>query len=247
MPVDREFWNRLVFTLLAPPELQCPSCNHGGLQLDRKSVSEGSTRNTHRNQSHPDWDNEFWEGRFCCLFTCANTNCGETIAVTGRSSADLDHEQGYYSVFHPTHFIPPLNIFPIPRECPANVAHELQLAFNLFFTDLAGGMNHLRKAVELILDHLKIPRKGKTKKGTFALLSLHNRIERFRSKKKTVLADRLEAIKWLGNVGSHSSDVSRDTFFDTCDLLEDFIHAHFGKRREKIVTLTKKVIKRKGS
>lgn len=106
-------------------------------------------------------------------------------------------------------------------------------------------MNHIRKAVEIVMDHLRIPRSIKTKANKRHRLDLHARIEQFRPK-NPVLADRLEAVKWLGNIGSHASDVSLDGFFNACDLLEDFILAHFEKRGDKIVALTKRIIQRKG-
>jgi len=63
-------------------------------------------------------------------------------------------------------------------------------------------------------------------------------------RKTPALADRLEAVKWLGNEGSHSGEVTHDEYFDACDLLEDFIHAHFERRGHKIVALTGKINKK---
>ena len=163
------------------------------------------------------------------------------ISETGEKGEYGDH----VTCLEPLMFTPSLHLLRIPEECPENVSKEFHEAFKLYWCDRAGGMNHIRKAVELIMDHLKIPRTIKTERNTFHRLDLHGRINQFRPQ-NPVLADRLEAVKWLGNVGSHSSEVSHDAFFNACDLLEDFIHTHFEKRGDKIVALAKKVIKRKG-
>ena len=50
---------------------------------------------------------------------------------------------------------------------------------------------------------------------------------RFQERFQTVdLADRLEAVKWLGNEGSHGSEVSVDDLYDAFDLIADFLHEH---------------------
>jgi hypothetical protein len=247
MPVDRNFWKHYYFVKGKDgvPPYQCPICSRGVLKLEGNMLEKESGRSI-RHQRDEDWEPDHYIGAFCCLLKCSNDHCEEIVAVSGASDVGEMGEYGdMVTVFSPQMFTPPLHILPIPKECPHDVFLELREAFKLYWSDRAGGLNHIRKAVELIMDHLKIRTKKKTKTGKFHYFDLHGRIEEFR-KKDPVLADRLMAIKWLGNVGSHSSEVSKDAFFDACDLLEDFIHSHFEKRGSKIIALTKKVIKRKG-
>jgi hypothetical protein len=194
-----------------------------------------------------------WDGRFSCLFVCGNQACGEAVAASGRvetGTGETPEEPGYYSVFVPLFFTPALRIVPIPDQCPNDVAAEIETAYQVFSCDLAGAINHLRKSVELILDHLKIPRRQmvqdkKTGRVRRRLRDLNNRIAAFR-RKNPKLADRLEAVKWIGNRGSHSNSVEKEDFFDALDLTEDFILEHFEKRGKKIVAMTKSIIRRRG-
>ena len=248
MPVDRKFWRSYHFVKSkgGVPPYPCPICHHGTLKLVGQ-ILEGESGRSVRHQGDDDWDPDHYFGAFCCLLLCSNDHCGEYVSVSGRSDNEYLGEDGdIYTVCLPQMFTPPLHMLPIPVECPEDVADEIVEAFKLYWSDLSGALNHLRKAVELIMDHLNVPRRRPPKKGKqIDRIDLHGRINLFRPR-NPVLADRLEAVKWLGNVGSHSSEVSKDAFFNACDLLEDFIHAHFEKRGHKISALSKKVIKRKG-
>jgi Domain of unknown function (DUF4145) len=246
MPVDRQLWCSYWFTKQKTPPWPCPTCHHGNLKLVANSLFEYESIECRRSRSEAEWDMPAYDGVFCCVLRCTNDTCMEHVAVSGLSEGSQEAEHGNYVVcLVPRMFTPALHIVSIPEECPPTVANEFQEAFRLYWSDLAGGLNHIRKAVELIMDHLKIKKLQKDKKGKFERLTLHKRIALFRSK-NPALADRLEAVKWLGNAGSHPAVVSHDTFFNACDLLEDFIHSHFEKRGNRIVALTKKVIKRKG-
>lgn len=246
MPVDRDFWLHYYFVLEGAPPYKCPTCNRGILRIVDGTLNEKQSGVSVREQSNPNWEAEWYLGRFACLLRCANDYCGEVVAVSGDSHvAPLGEDGDLVTVLSPRMFTPPLDIFSITRKCPNDVRLELREAFKLYWSDIPGGMNHIRKAVELIMDHLRVPRKKRTKVGKLRRLDLHSRISAFRARSPE-LADRLEAVKWLGNVGSHDSDITKEAFFDACDILEDVISTHFERHGSKIVALTKKVIKRKG-
>lgn len=240
MPVDRKLWTSFSFTKNTLPTLQCPTCTQGILEIKPKTISESSDKYSEQGCVLDNWENEFWSGRFCCLLKCLNSGCKDTVAALGIAEKHIDDEGKFFNKYYPASFYPPLLIFNIPEACPDDVAQELKAAFALFWSDLAGAMNHLRKSVELILTHLNIPKEQINKKGNSYQLMLHRRIEMF-EKINVELANRLEAVKWLGNVGSHSAEVTVNDFFDACDLLEDFIHTHFEKRGDHIRAIEKKV------
>ena len=240
MPVDRKLWTSFSFTKNTFPTLQCPTCTQGILEIKPKTLSESSDKYSEQGCVLDNWENEFWTGRFCCLLKCLNSECKDTVTVVGIAEIHIDDEGDFFNKYFPKSFFPPLYIFNIPETCPEDVAEELRAAFALFWSDLAGAINHLRKCVELILTHLKIPRKKLNKKRKYTYINLHNRIEVYENKNPE-LAARLKAVKWLGNVGSHSADVSACDFFDACDLIEDFILAHFEKHADRIRAILKKV------
>ncbi len=163
--------------------------------------------------------------------------------MCGRAAV-RETDQGYETAcLDPSYFYPPLEIFRIPDACPADVGQEIESGFALFWSDHSGVMNHFRKAVELILDKLRVRKTTVvTKKGKrhYHYFSLHTRIDEYR-KKRPELAEQLEALKWLGNVGSHSSSVKLDDVFDACDILEHFIQETFERRGDKVKKIAKSI------
>ncbi len=57
----------------------------------------------------------------------------------------------------------------------------------------------------------------------------------------------IRLIRWLGNAGSHSSQlVTIDDVLDSYELIIELIDEIFSKKRIKAKTLAKKIIKKKG-
>lgn len=250
MPVDRVLWRTEWFKENESPPFQCPTCYRGVLEIDRDSTAEAPTATTRRCSNRADWEQDFWEGRFCCLLKCTNRGCGESVSMVGHIKMAYNESNGAPAGgYYPLYSAPSLHLLPIPPQCPADVAAEIVTGCGLFWCDRPGGMNHLRKAVELIMDHVNVPRRQVVVSGgsrKYKMRSLHNRIEVFRLKNPG-LADRLEAVKWLGNEGSHGDQVGKEDFFNALDLLEDFVQEHFQCRGKTIQALTRRIIKKKGS
>ena len=109
--------------------------------------------------------------------------CGEYVSVSGYSDWEFVGEDGDLElILFPKMFTPPVHLLPIPEECPVDVAIEFKEAFKLYWSDLDGALNHIRKAAELIIDHLKIPTEKLNSKGTIKRIDLHRRIDLFRVK-----------------------------------------------------------------
>jgi hypothetical protein len=247
MPVNRNFWKHTYFVAgtKGVPAYLCPNCQRSTLSLMKDTQHEFECERSRQHQRDVGWGPEFYFGVFSCLLRCSSEHCKEIVAVSGYSGTEHLGEDGdLMTVLVPQMFSPPLHLFQIPEECPDDVKKEIVDAFKLYWSDEAGAMNHLRKAVEIIMDHLGIPRRKRNNKGKLSRLDLHRRIDLFGAKNAD-LAARLEAVKWLGNVGSHASDeVTKEDVFDGCDLLEDFIQTHFERRGKKIIALTGRIIKR---
>ena len=133
--------------------------------------------------------------------------------------------------------------------CPADIKDEVRAASSLYWSDVSASANRIRTAVEKILDHKKIKRSKKIQSGKNAgknrRLSLHERIELFKQKDSDLAATML-AIKWLGNAGSHTSDLNEKDLLDAFELLEHVIEELFVEKLKKIRSITKKINKKKG-
>lgn len=92
---------------------------------------------------------------------------------------------------------------------------------------------------------LKEAKTALTTKGTRVRLPLHQRIVNLGKRNKS-LSDALLAVKWLGNVGSHSDDLTKDDLFDALDILETVLDDVFVRHRQAIRKLITAINKKKG-
>jgi hypothetical protein len=248
MSVDRVFWKSISISRRGSTPLPCPICR-GVLHLVKESLQFESSANATRNESHPDWEHAFWTGCCSAIFKCSTERCSETVPMCGLATV-TEYDQGEYEpeCERPLYFHPPLPLFPISENCPTAVAMEINAGFALFWTDHAGLMSHFRKAVEVIMDKLKVRKTtvvtDKLGKRHYKNVALHLRIDMYR-KKHPELGEQLEALKWLGNVGSHSDKIDQEDVFDACDILENFIQEHFEKRGNLIRKMAKSINKAK--
>ena len=112
--------------------------------------------------------------------------------------------------------------------------------------DIGSSANRLRTAIEAFLNERKVP-KTTTKNGKRVPLNLHCRIIRFRIKNADA-ADSLEAVKWLGNVGSHANldSLTIDDLLDGFELFEHAIERVYVRRAERLSKTAAKINKLKG-
>lgn len=251
--VNRDFWSGDTFSQEYVTPWPCPTCQHGVLALKEGSLQEEATGQTACHERDDNWEPDFWGGRFSCFLVCRNVHCRDCVAVLGDAFVEQAGEYGnLITVYRPRMFAPALHIFNIPPQCPADVQGEIIAAFQLFWCDPEAAMNHARKAVEMVLTHLGVKRfelsstaakaTGKKKR---IFVALHNRIGILR-RTQPEIADRLEAVKWIGNVGSHSKGITKDDLFDSFDLIEDVLQEHFEKRGDRIRAISTSIIKRRG-
>ena len=179
------------------------------------------TRESQEAADHPDWEPSFKSEQFVCLLSCQH--CSEVYSVAGVTS---HHEGGYdpsdleiFKSLEPRYIDPAPHIIPIPRRYPKDAARELIAAFSLFWPDPGAALNRLRTSMELYLDHKGVQRKARKQNGKYWKLSLHERILRF-AVKHPEINETMLAVKWLGNVGSHESSVSRIEALEAFELLD---------------------------
>jgi len=104
----------------------------------------------------------------------------------------------------------------------------------------------MRIAIEAIMDWCRIPKTSvNPTKPKRVKLTLHARIERFR-KENPDLGEKLLAIKWLGNVGSHRGRISKKNVYDGYVLLRYVIEEMFERRKKNLDRLARRIIRKKG-
>jgi Domain of unknown function (DUF4145) len=201
---------------------------------------------------------------FCAWLKCSNDECGEEAVVVGngkvveceKDSDDLldeylaEQEEGiepgpkYRTIYQPLFCFPMPDMFELSQKCPDAVKAELRGGFRLFWSDQAAAANHVRIALERLMDHLRIPKRRRNKKGKFFRLKLHCRINEELRKTRSAVADQLLPLKWLGNTGSHEGSVSREDILDGFEILEDVFAQLFDKRTVRLGKLARQIIKK---
>ena len=249
MTFDRNKW-QLTLKRHYAPSWPCPRCGKGILKLKKDSMNIDETVDSR----YLHLDLEMWtpidvEKRFSCLLMCNYNPCKEVVVMCGNTEVvPYKNEFGGYDFedeLIPLYMEPSLQFFEIPAKCPKKVQKEIRRAFSLFLCDISASANRVRSAVELLLDSLKVKRRTKTGKGITRVLSIHERIK-ILELKEPELGQSLLAIKWLGNVGSHTKQLSREDIFDAFEIFSHTIDELYFKRSKRVAKMAREIIRRRG-
>jgi hypothetical protein len=247
--IDRTLWTKS-FSKSHVPAWPCPACDVGTLRLVPESLRFEISRASREAMEGEYWEIEWTTGRYSCLFQCRMTNCVEIVSSAGRFGVEEFYDQDGSPVqiegFTPEFFSPSPPLFRIPVETPDDVAEEIRRAFQLFWTDKSASANRIRSALELLVTERGVKRFTIDRtKGKRQALKLHNRIDLFR-KQEPEIAESLLAVKWLGNAGSHGTEVTADDIFDAMELLQHTLEELYGKRTRRLTGIRKQINQRKG-
>ena len=245
--MKRSIWNMTLTENSAPP-WPCSECGKGLLRLVPKSLSYKETIQSQRAHGEEAWDPDWIDHAFSAWLKCSHAGCGQEVVVSGVGGVEAwyDNEEGttgWTPYFAPKWCSPMPDVFEFPAKCPDDVKKQLRLSFKLFWADQASAASKVRIALERLMDHLGVPKRKKDKNGKLGDLSLHQRIEIFQLG-KSAIGSQLMALKWLGNTGSHESQVSRDDLLDAFEILEHALSELIDRRSEKVAELAKKLTRK---
>ena len=250
MAVKRQLW-KPPFAVF--PSWPCPACEIGTVALLDGSLTTVETGLSEEAHDHEAWEPTWIEERFIAILICNNVNCRESVAVSGRTRHVEDHDyerqqHNWTRLYQPKSFSEAPPVFPIPESCPDPIEHELKTAFSLIWLDIGSSANRLRSAIEVLLDERRVRKTTQNSSGKRIPLTLHQRIAQFRNKNNDA-ADSLEAVKWLGNVGSHASldALTIDELLDGFELFEHAIERVYVRRDEQLIKLAGVINKQRGN
>lgn len=236
MAAQRDLWGPHYFDE-GLPELPCPKCTRGNVILVAGSLRKGEptySKRIDREDLHPLAETI----RFSCMLVCDVEHCGEIVNVHGNIEQiqvyDYRGIPDYCSALVPKSMYPAPPLAAIPDGMPVGLIKELRVAFQLFWVDLGSCANRLRIFVERLLDHYEVPA-GR----------LNNRIEDFKAIDPEH-AETFEALRHVGNVGSHEGEARHGAVLDAFEILQDALAELFGGRRRRIETLRRRLISKKG-
>jgi len=241
------------FTLTFPPDRRtalwrCPRCSQGGLVLSEETMHLTETAESASYRDHDDWEPEWVTKRFIALAIC--DGCGEPVSISGTTYVEPDDDNSYWiSVLRPLYVLPAPHIVPRPDSAPDTVTKLLAEAEELFWIDPKAGGNAIRCVLEAILTDRGVKRFTISKKTHKRQpLPLHARIVEFgKGKLNQSLAEKMLAVKWIGNSGSHDGDGPKQSdLFDGFDLLDHVLQEIYAKRTARLTSLAKRITKSKG-
>lgn len=201
------------------PTFPCRGCGHGLHKITNLNQSETETSK----ESHADdnFEPEWIHGNFVAISTCQN--CKDNVYIVGTYGVEemyFEDEDGiprgeFSEVYTIKYMTPAYQLLRLPKHCPESTKLLIDEASEVFFINPDLCANRIRTSIDSLLTDQKIPR-FKTNTGKRRKLATHTRIELLKSSNRDV-AGLLEAVKWIGNEGSHGSSLS---FADIIDGLE---------------------------
>lgn len=206
------------------------------------------TANSRKSRGDENWDPEWVDYRFTAWAACGHASCKQMVAILGHGGLEPIMTQDgwdWEDRFVPEIWNPMPEIFEIPPKCPDEVRTELEAAFGLFAFQRAACATRLRVALEFLMDHVGIPRKRKNSQGKYSEQSLHARLANYAQLFPNIGAQ-LMALKWLGNAGSHDSEVSRNDLLDALEVFEHALLEIIEKRSIRVAGLAKQLTKKFG-
>lgn len=251
MRIKRDNWKaefRAGDSLIWP----CPSCRVSPLRLVADTLKTGETRASKAGHDHLGFEPEHIDGRFACVMGCAN--CGNEVGVAGtyrvqddRYVDDAKGEQGdYANYFRPRYFTDSPHLVEIPDKTPRPVEEELVASFQLFWSDPLACTNRIRSSVEKLLTSEKVPQTtGRpAPRGRREFLKLHHRIERY-ARTRPDIADKLMALKWIGNAGSHAQGATIEDALDGYVIVDWVLDALYARRHHQAAKLARAINRRR--
>lgn len=244
------------------PAWPCPTCRRGALVTVPESLSETQTPG-----SKVAWELHGEPEMIVCEFSlvmrCSHRSCAQEVRVLGRTSQkeDENYQGGSWADrrwderLHPVMIYPAPPIIDLPADCPQEVREQIERAFLVVWHDPSAAGNRLRVAVEALMDQLPIKRvpkqpSGPLPKGKRKRKSLHARLLEYRGEDRTTLSwtigERLLAVKWLGNAGSHLQELTIDEVLVAFELLEAVLPQLCGARDKRLTRIAAEINKRSG-
>lgn len=234
---------------------QCPTCKNGHLKIKNGTFSSHESRISLESHEHPNFNFDYVSYVYSCLFECTNDACKETVASSGYGYVDFDievspdgiPEQVYIDCYKPLHFQPALKIINIPNSVPSDVKKIINKSFDVYFVSPSSCINYIRTSLEAILNNLKVQKFVINRKGKRQALTLHSRITKLPTKYND-LKEIFEALKWLGNSGSHidASKVTLNDALASYEFLEYLLDEVYAKKSKLIKQRAKNINKTKG-
>lgn len=182
-------------------------------------------------------------GSFIFRLDLSCNNCKEPYIAVGEIGYVKKIIIGKYQLYKEyklNYVFPPLHIIEIPEDLPDTVVFHIVDSFAVYFMDLNACANKLRIACEALMDYYEskgIDTNPFNKNGDKNYLNA--RLQKLEISKPK-LAEKLRAIKWIGNAGSHDGyELTDDDILDGYEVLEWILNEEELNKKVDAINLAK--------
>lgn len=232
------------------PSPLCPVCRVGRLAVD--GISDVLSAESANSQDDPAWEPEWQAGFFHGSLRCQRRGCREVVIVAGEMKTEELLPEGNgpyrgatYGSLHRLRFaLPALPIAALPPECPPRIQELMDGCSQVLWRDPPAAANRLRFAVEELLTLQRI-RRSIVKNHKRHKLTTHARIELLKRAKPEV-AVTLEAVKWIGNQGSHDDTITIIDVLAGAELLSHALRLLYDYQPRRMLRAAQVINKHKG-
>jgi Domain of unknown function (DUF4145) len=227
------------------PQVACPVCLVGHLVPEKlQGTPTAAAKQVYEQTGNP----IELSGVFTGTLRCAIHTCREPVAVAGAYTVDPDADEtgnsGWGDMYKVRYMEPPPRIIVTPKGTPEAVVKALDSASRVLWADPSSAANRMRVAIENLMTEYGMRRYGVRNHKRYRL-STQARIVEFRKYESTV-AETLEAVKWIGNAGSHETEMTADDVLEGAELLSYALNLLYDDSEEQLQRRVRAVNRRKG-
>ncbi|ARP65495.1 hypothetical protein A9K65_020565 [Mesorhizobium sp. WSM1497] len=174
--------------------------------------------------------------------------CGRvTHAHHEQYEEDLGEMVSYNSTYYsPTQMYPAPPVFPLSPKLSKECAAHLRKAFELLWVDPASCANRIRIFLERLLDQFEVPYMGVNNKGRDYDMTLAQRIE-YLEDKKPGHKDAFNAMRNVGNFGSHQGKAKFETLINCFEILQEMLKDLVDGRKSRLEKMTAALLVKNGN
>lgn len=249
--MERRIWKKSYQSF---PSFSCPECLEGRLEVSKENEHYFMPRHLQAAYQEHGLYGDHTAGAFHAFMICHREQCGEVISIVGRYTKQFHFVGRNYNgepkidedtEFTPTAISPAPPIISYSPQLADTPRSHLEKSFELFWVDLGSCANRLRIVVETLLDQFLVPRvKSRTDGSTYSL-NLAQRIDELGAIKPGH-TDVLQALREVGNVGSHEGDAGFEDILDCYELLEATLDELLEDKSAKHAAMAASIRARKG-
>ena len=214
------------------PRLPCGTCATGNLEIGKPNEIDVPAHY----KDDPGWEPEWIHGHFSVQAECTDRQCRWIALIAGKMKVDTDvdergHWYGQYGTFYELKYCEPaLRLLAVPAGTPDDVKRAMESASQVIWLNPSSAANRLRAAIEQLLTDLGVSKRGST----------HKRIEHLAASGPEV-ATVLEAVKWIGNDGSHTAALPLKDVLEGVALLERALTLVYDRSAEELDQLARDI------